>query len=55
VVADRFLVGKSRDLLGCFVHEGDLAVIVRGEDSIGNAVEDHIKEFIGFFSSHGKP
>jgi hypothetical protein len=52
-MADGFPVGKSRDLLACFIHESDLAVIVCSEDAIGNAIEDYIKEFIGLSSFHG--
>jgi hypothetical protein len=52
VAAEGLLAGKPGDLFPCFIHESNLAVIVRCEYPIGNAIEDHIKEFIRFSSFH---
>jgi hypothetical protein len=54
VVADGLLAGKSGDLLSCLIHKGNFAFIVSCEYTIGNAIENHIKEFIGLSSFHLK-
>ena len=53
LMADSFLTQKPGNFLGCFIHESDLAIVVRGENAIGNAVEDDVKESIGFGLFHG--
>ena len=51
-MADGFLTQKPGDLLGCFIHKGDFAVIVRCEYTIGNAIENYMKKFSGFSFVH---
>jgi len=43
MMAHGFPAQKPDDHLGCFVHESDLSIIVGGENTIGNAIENDIK------------
>jgi hypothetical protein len=52
VTTEGLFVGKPGDFFPRFIHESDFAVIVRCEYTIGNAIEDHIKELIRFSSTH---
>jgi hypothetical protein len=50
--AEGIPAGEPSDGFGGPVEEGDLALTIRGEDPVGDAVKDDIKKLFGFFTFH---